>query len=185
MSDFTRIKFASFYSALIFIYSLFFLSGFANASDYFRYMEGFSWFSNSGSHFTVGLDGVSLFFLLLTTFLTPLCILISVESTTYRLSSLITAFFAVEFFLVLAFSSLNLFLFYISFESILIPMYFIIGVWGSRERKVLAAYYLFFYTLVGSLLLLVGIAYIQLLCGTTEFSALRWINFSYQDQVVL
>jgi NADH:ubiquinone oxidoreductase subunit 4 (subunit M) len=104
---------------------------------------------------------------------------------TYRLKELLLAFIGLEFFLLLAFSAQDLFLFYLAFEGILIPMYFIIGVWGSRERRVIAAYYLFFYTLAGSLLFLLGILYVQALCGSTQYEVVATALVNSEQQYLL
>ena len=77
-----------------------------------------------------------------------------------------------EFFLIGVFSILDLLLFYIFFESVLIPMYLIVGVWGSRERKIRAAYFFFLYTLLGSVLMLLSILYIYYQVGTTDYEVL-------------
>jgi NADH-quinone oxidoreductase subunit M len=111
------------------------------------------WFPNFNLNFTLGIDGISLFFLLLTTLLIPLCILTSWNSVKNNLKEFLIAFLVLDFFLIGTFCVLDLLLFYIFFESVLIPMFFIVGVWGSRERKILAAYYFFLYTLLGSVVM--------------------------------
>ena len=83
-----------------------------------------------------------------------------------------------EFFLIGVFSILDLLLFYIFFESVLIPMYLIVGVWGSRERKIRAAYFFFLYTLLGSVLMLLSILYIYYQVGTTDYEVLLTFIFS-------
>jgi len=90
-----------------------------------------------------------------------------------------------ECFLICVFSILDLFLFYIFFEGILIPMFLLIGIWGSRERKIRAAYLFFLYTLIGSLLMLLGIIYIYLNVGTTNYEVLTHIHFSFFEQKIL
>jgi NADH:ubiquinone oxidoreductase subunit 4 (subunit M) len=87
-----------------------------------------------------------------------------------------------EFFLIGVFSILDLLLFYIFFESILIPMYLIVGVWGSRERKIRAAYFFFLYTLLGSVLMLLSILYIYYQAGTTDYEVLLTFIFSKMEQ---
>ncbi|WP_371068254.1 proton-conducting transporter transmembrane domain-containing protein, partial [Salmonella enterica] len=83
------------------------------------------------------------------------------------------------------FSVLDLLMFYIFFESILIPMFLIIGVWGSRERKILASYYFFLYTLLGSVLMLLSIIYIYIQVGTTDYETLLCFKFSDTEQKIL
>ena len=108
--------------------------------------------------FSFGLDGISLFFFILTSLLIFLCVLFiwnEIRFKEYAFNLLL-----IELLLLLVFSVLDIFLFYVFFEAILIPMFVLIGVWGSRERKVRAVYLLFFYTLFGSLLMLIGLLYI-------------------------
>jgi proton-translocating NADH-quinone oxidoreductase chain M len=90
-----------------------------------------------------------------------------------------------ELFLIVVFSTLDLLFFYIFFESILIPMFLMIGIWGSRDRKIRAAYLFFFYTLVGSVLMLAGILYIYAQTGTTDYETLLLFEFSSLEQKIL
>ena len=83
------------------------------------------------------------------------------------------------------FSSLDIMLFYLLFEAVLIPMFIIIGVWGSRERKIRAAYFLFLYTLLGSVLMLIGVLYIYHQVGTTDYMTLLSMEFSSEEQLFL
>lgn len=87
--------------------------------------------------------------------------------------------------LIIVFTVLNVLVFYIFFESVLIPMFIIVGVWGSRARKVRAAYMFFLYTLVGSVLMLLGILYIYSEFGTTDYQTLLTCNFSFEQQRIL
>jgi NADH-ubiquinone oxidoreductase chain 4 len=90
-----------------------------------------------------------------------------------------------ELLLLLSFVTLDLFLFYIFFESVLIPMFLIIGIWGSRSRKIKAAYYFFLYTLLGSLFMLIAIVAILLEIGSTSYDILLLSNFSLEKQKIL
>jgi len=90
-----------------------------------------------------------------------------------------------DFFLIVIFSSLDLIIFYVFFESILIPMFIVIGIWGSRTRKLKAAYLFFLYTLFGSLFMLLGIFYISFQTGTTDLQLLNVAFFSEEKQLVL
>ena len=92
----------------------------------------------------LGIDGISLFFLFLTTLLIPICILASWNSISFKLKEFLIAFLFLELLLIFVFCVLDILFFYVFFETVLIPMFLIIGVWGSRERKTLAAYYFFF-----------------------------------------
>jgi proton-translocating NADH-quinone oxidoreductase chain M len=130
-----------------------------------------------------GLDGISLFFFILSSFLIFLCVLFVFDEK--HLKYYLLNLFIIEFLLLLVFSVLDILLFYIFFEAILIPMYLVIGIWGSRERKNWAAYMLFFYTLCGSLLLLLGILYIYKITGTFNIEFLLSYNFSDTEQFFL
>ena len=111
---------------------------------------------NSLMHF--GIDGISIFFFVLTSLLIFLCIIFIWDDENFKKSAL--TLLILEFLLFFTFSTLNLFLFYVFFECILIPMFLLIGFWGSREKKIRAAYILFFYTVCGSILMLIAIFYI-------------------------
>ena len=134
--------------------------------------------------FIVGLDGVSLCFLLLTVFIFPLCWLSSINIT-YRFKDFIIYLLFIELFLILSFTVIDLLFFYIFFESVLIPMFLIIGIWGARSRKIKAAYYFFLYTLFGSLFMLFGIFYLHSITGTTDFRVLLNTEFTEKEQIYL
>lgn len=134
--------------------------------------------------FIIGIDGISLCFLLLTTFIMMLCWFASLHIR-INYKEFILCLLLIEFFLILSFIMIDLFFFYIFFESVLIPMFIIIGVWGSRTRKIRAAYYFFLYTLFGSLFMLFGILYIYTITGTTDVFVLLNTKFSYDQQLKL
>lgn len=134
-------------------------------------------------NFLFGFDGISILFFFLSSFLIFLCVLFIWNDPLFKYYSICLLF--IELFLLLIFSTLDLFLFYIFFEAILIPMYLIIGLWGSRERKVRAVYLFFFYTLCGSILMLVGILYIYFTVGTSNIEYLLSYNFSVLEQRML
>jgi proton-translocating NADH-quinone oxidoreductase chain M len=133
----------------------------------------------------LGVDGISLFFVILTTFLIPVCILVSWTSISLYVKEYCIAFLLLESLLILVFSVLDVLLFYIFFESVLIPMFLIIGVWGSRERKIRAAYQFFLYTLFGSVLMLLAILLLYFQTGSTDLQVLYASNFSETRQIVL
>ena len=137
---------ALFFSSITFLLSLFLWVLFDRSTGNFQFVEKILWLPNLNLNFTVGIDGISLFFVILTTLLIFLCLLTSWNSIHFNLKEYLISFLIMEFFLIGVFCILDLLLFYIFFESVLIPMYLIIGVWGSRERKIRAAYF-FFYTL--------------------------------------
>ena len=151
----------------------------------FQFVSKLLWVPFLNLSFSLGIDGISLFFILLTTLLIFLCILISWTSVSTNIKEFLIAFLVMEFFLIGVFSILDLLLFYIFFESVLIPMYLIVGVWGSRERKIRAAYFFFLYTLLGSVLMLLSILYIYYQVGTTTYEVLLTFIFSKTEQKFL
>ena len=114
-------------------------------------------------------DGVSLVFLLLTTFLIPICILISQKSIKFLFKEFLLCLFFLEVLLIGVFIVFDLLLFYLFFEGILIPMFFLIGIWGSREEKVRASFYFFFFTFIGSLFFFFIILFLYQRIGTTDY----------------
>lgn len=131
-----------------------------------------------------GLDGIALCFLLLTAFIMPICIF-ACGTIDVNYKQFIIYLFLIELFLVISFLVTNLLFFYVFFESVLIPMFIIIGVWGARDRKINAAYYFFLYTLFGSFFLLFGILYVYTLVESLEYEVLLNVIFSRQEQIFL
>ena len=171
-------------SALIFLMSLVICIDFKFNSFYFDSINFLCLdFNIFNLCLTFGLDGISLFFFVLTSFLIFICILFTWDSS--FLKEHILNLLILELLLLLVFSTLDLLLFYIFFEAILIPMFLIIGVLGSRARKIRAAYLLFFYTLFGSLLMLIGLLYIYSTTGTLNLEYLMAYNFSLFEQKCL
>jgi len=173
------------FSCLTFISSLFIWVFFDKSIGTFQFTEKFLWIPILSINFPLGIDGISLFFVILTTMLIPLCLLASWESVQADLKKYFMAFLIMEFFLIGVFCILDLLLFYIFFESVLIPMYLIVGVWGSRERKIRAAYFFFLYTLLGSVLMLLSILYIYYQVGTTDYEVLLSFIFSPTEQKII
>ena len=173
------------FSFLPFLGFLFVWSGFKKSIGTFQFVTQVLWIPVLNLNITLGIDGISLFFLLLTTLLIPLCILISWNSINFKLKEYLIAFLLIEFLLIWVFCVLDLLMFYIFFESILIPMFLVIGIWGSRERKILASYYFFLYTLLGSVLMLLSIIYIYIQVGTTDYEVLLSFKFSDFEQKIL
>lgn len=165
-----------------FIGSIFIWILFRKCYGNFQFVTTFYWIPTLNQNFTIGVDGISLVFLLLTTLLIPLCLLTSWNSINSNLKEFLIAFLLLDFFLIGTFCVLDIFLFYIFFESVLIPMFLIIGMWGSRERKVLASYYFFLYTLFGSSLMLLAIVYIIIAVGTSSYEVVRVFIFSEVEQ---
>ena len=124
----------------------------------------------------MGIDGISILFVILTTFLTPLCILASWRSITVRVKEFMIAFLILETLMIGVFCALDLVLFYLFFEAGLIPMFIIIGVWGG-PRRVYASFKFFLYTLAGSVLLLVALIAMYVMAGTTDIPELMAYKF--------
>lgn len=173
------------FSSLPFIGFLFIWAFFKKSIAQFQFSTKIYWMTTFNLNLTLGVDGISLFFLLLTTMLIPICILLSWSSVKKDLKEYLIAFLLLEFFLIGVFCILDLLLFYIFFESVLIPMFLIVGVWGSRERKILASYYFFLYTLLGSVVMLLSILYIYYQIGTTDYETLLTFSFSEVEQKFL
>lgn len=133
--------------------------------------------------YSFGFDGISIFFMFLTALLVFLCVLYIWEDENFKHNVLLLLL--VEFALIVIFSTLDLMLFYVFFEAILIPMYILIGLFGSRERKIRAVYLFFFYTLCSSLLFLLGILYLYNRTGTLNLEFLHIWNFTEPEQLVL
>jgi len=127
-------------------------------------------------------DGISIIMIILSSFLIFLCFVISYNSIFIKVKEYYICFFFLILFLILTFSSLNLFFFYLFFESTLIPMYFIIGIWGSKTKKTRAAFLFFIYTLFGSLITLYAIMHIYIKTGTLNYNELINYNFKINFQ---
>lgn len=173
------------FACLSFIGSLIVWGFFQKSVGSFQFVTKIFWLPSLNLNITLGIDGISIFFLLLTTLLIPLCILTSWNSVSDSLKEFLIAFLILDFFLIGTFCVLDLLFFYIFFESVLIPMFLIVGIWGSRERKILAAYYFFLYTLLGSVLMLLSILYIYYQVGTTDYEVLLTFSFSLLEQKLL
>merc|ERR1712161_47032 len=148
----------------------------------FQFVNKFFWIPILNLNFTIGVDGISLFFILLTTLLIPICLLASWDSIQINLKIFLISFLVMEFFLIGVFCILDVLIFYIFFESVLIPMYLMIGIYGSRERKIRAGYFFFLYTLLGSVLMLLSILYIYHQVGSTDYEVLLTFSFSALEQ---
>ena len=158
-----------------FAVSLVLLVQFDPANSGFQFIEHHPWLSNNITYY-LGVDGLSLPFVILTTFLLPVSILASWTSITVRVKEYMIAFLLLETLMVGVFVSLDLVLFYLFFEGGLIPMFLIIGVWGG-PRRVYASFKFFLYTLLGSLLMLLAILAMYGQAGTTEIPALLKFHF--------
>ena len=154
---------------------------FDESSSNFQFIEDKEWLDGF-INYKVGIDGISILFIILTTFITPLCVLSVNNSIKTRLKDFLLAILLMESLMIGVFCSLDLVIFYLFFEGGLIPMFLIIGIWGG-ERKVYSAFKFFLYTLLGSVLMLVAIIVIYLTSGTTDIIKLYEfginVNFQY------
>lgn len=151
-----------------FLISLALLFQFDNSYDGFQFLEDRNWVANL--RYKMGVDGISLPFVILTTFLMPLVIFAS-WTVSYRVKDYMIAFLILESLMIGVFCALDIVLFYIFFEAGLIPMFIIIGVWGGKER-IYATFKFFLYTLLGSILMLVAIVYLIIISGTSDIPLL-------------
>lgn len=158
-----------------FLLSLYAWSQFDPNSAAFQLVEEKSWLG-SGLIYKLGVDGMSMPFVLLTTFLMPFCILASWESITFRVKEYMIAFLVLETLMIGVFCALDLVLFYLFFEGGLIPMFLIIGIWGGK-RRIYASFKFFLYTLLGSLLMLLAIMAMYGVAGTTDITVLLKTTF--------
>jgi NADH-quinone oxidoreductase subunit M len=154
-------------SLITFALSIPLWTGFDGKSADFQFVEQAEWMPSLHISYHMGIDGISLFFVLLSTLLTPICILASWEAVHARVKEYMLAFLILETMMVGMFCALDLIVFYIFFEAVLIPMFLIIGVWGG-PRRVYAAFKFFLYTFLGSVLMLLAILAIYWQLGTTD-----------------
>ena len=172
---------ALFVSSGIFILSLMLWFTFDRSTADFQWVEKIAWMEDFGIEYHMGVDGISVLFVMLTTLLTPICILASWTSIKDRVKEYMISFLILETFMIGMFCALDLFLFYIFFEAVLIPMFIIIGVWGG-VRRVYAAFKLFLYTLLGSVLMLVAMLTMYRYAGTTNVIELMDFRFPIEAQ---
>ena len=152
------------------------------SSNQFQFVQ--EYYSISSFDFYLGVDGISIYFVLLTTIIMPIAILSNWTSISENIKSYIVIMLLLETLLLAVFLVLDILLFYIFFESILPPLFLLIGLFGSSNR-VRASFYLFLYTLLGSLFLLLSILTMSSIMGTTDYDALYKTNFNYNTQIFL
>ena len=160
---------------MTFVLSLLLWGGFNTATAEFQFIEQRVWIG-SGINYHMGVDGISMLFVLLTTLLTPLCIYASWESISTRVKEYMIAFLIMETMMIGVFCALDFVVFYLFFEGGLIPMFLIIGIWGG-ERRIYATFKFFLYTLLGSVLMLLAILAMYLQAGTTDIPTLMATGF--------
>ncbi|MGA0181963.1 MAG: NADH-quinone oxidoreductase subunit M [Candidatus Puniceispirillaceae bacterium] len=164
-------------SGFTFLVSLPVLIGFDSTVTGYQFEEKAVWLAGTGIGYHMGVDGISMPFVLLSTFLTPLAILASWQAITVRVREYMIAFLVLETMMVGMFVSLDMLMFYLFFEAVLIPMFLIIGIWGG-PRRVYAAFKFFLYTLLGSVLMLVCMLAMYIDAGTTDIPALAGHRFA-------
>ncbi|HUC61350.1 MAG TPA: NADH-quinone oxidoreductase subunit M [Alphaproteobacteria bacterium] len=171
-------------SLLTFLLSLLLWAGFDPASASFQFVEKAEWIPSFKIGYHMGIDGISLFFVLLSTLLTPVCVLSAWDAIKVRVKEYMIAFLVLETLMVGMFCALDFVVFYMFFEGVLIPMFLIIGVWGG-PRRVYAAFKFFLYTLLGSVLMLLAILAIYFQTGTTDIVVALGTHFPRSMQLWL
>lgn len=162
---------ALYMSSFVFFLSVYLMVQFDPKSAEFQFTETHEWFPALDITYRIGVDGISLFFVVLAAFLTPICIMASWHSIKKRVKEYMIAFLVLETFMIGTFCALDIVLFYVFFEGVLIPMFIIIGVWGGA-RKVYSAFKFFLYTLLGSVLMFVALLTLYIQVGTTDIATL-------------
>ena len=174
---------ALFTSILNFLLSIYLLYLFDNKSSDFQFVETREWL-NGFINYKLGIDGISILFILLTTFIIPICIISVISSIKVRVKEFLIALLVLETLMIGVFCSLDLVIFYLFFEGGLIPMFLIIGIWGGPKR-VYSAFKFFLFTLLGSVLMLIAIISIYWISGTTDVLQLYEIGIPTEYQNIL
>ena len=178
------IKYVALFTSLVnFFLSVYLWILFDSSTSEFQFVENRTWIKGL-INYKVGVDGISILFIILTTFITPLCIISVNSSIKKRLSEFLIAVLIMESFMIGVFCSLDLVVFYLFFEAGLIPMFLIIGIWGG-SRRVYSAFKFFLYTLLGSVLMLVAIISIYWISGTTDVTQLYEVGIDKKYQNLL
>ena len=184
-----NIKHLSLFSSLfVLAFGMYMFQNFKVGVADFQFVEKYEWFRSLGITYHLGVDGISIYFILLSVFLTPICIVASWNSVGKRIREYMIAFLVLESFMVGTFAALDTVLFYVFFEGVLIPMFLIIGVWGGANR-IYASYKFFLYTLLGSVLMLLALLALYAQTGSTDildlidspvdFSMQKWLWLAF------
>jgi NADH-quinone oxidoreductase subunit M len=171
-------------SGTTFLASLFIWFNFDPSTAAFQFEEKAAWMPSFNIAYHLGVDGISMMFVMLSTLLTPICVLASWETIKDRIKEYMSAFLILETMMIGMFSSLDLFLFYVFFEGVLIPMFLIIGVWGG-PRRVYASMKFFLFTLLGSVLMLLAILAMYFTAQTSDIPTLLTYHFPIGMQIWL
>ena len=178
------VKYVALFTSLAnFFLSIYLWVLFDQTTSAFQFVEDRIWIEGL-INYKVGVDGISILFIILTTFITPLCIISVNNSVTKRLNEFLIAILVMESFMIGVFCSLDLVVFYLFFEAGLIPMFLIIGIWGG-SRRVYSAFKFFLFTLLGSVLMLVAIISIYWITGTTDVVQLYELGIDTKYQNLL
>ncbi len=178
------IKYVALFTSLVnFLISIYLWISFDSSISNFQFVEERNWLAGF-VNYKVGIDGISILFIVLTTFITPLCIISVNNSVKIRLRDFLIAILIMESFMIGVFCALDLVIFYLFFEAGLIPMFLIIGIWGGPKR-VYSAFKFFLYTLLGSVLMLVAIISIYWITGTTDVVKLYELGIDQKYQNLL
>ena len=177
-------KYVAIFSSIAnFLLSLFLWFSFDVNTSNFQFVEEKIWIKGF-MNFQLGVDGISILFILLTTFIAPICIFSGIQSIKFKIKEFLIAVLVMETMMIGVFCSLDLVIFYLFFEGGLIPMFLIIGIWGGPKR-VYSAFKFFLFTLLGSVLMLVAIISIYWIAGTTDVIKLLDLRIPYEYQYLL
>ncbi len=177
-----NIKWAALWTSIgTFVLSCLIWFQFDHSTSQYQLVEKHKWFSDFNFYYHVGVDGISLFMILLSTFLTPFCILASWENIKKGIKEYMIAFLFLETVMIGMFCSIDILLFYVFFEAVLIPMFLIIGIWGG-ERRIYASFKFFLYTLLGSVLMLIAIIFIYQKTNSMNINFLQG-NYFFSKKV--
>nr|YP_010044453.1 NADH dehydrogenase subunit 4 [Trichosporon inkin]QPF23694.1 NADH dehydrogenase subunit 4 [Trichosporon inkin] len=180
----TLIKQVSLIRALInFLLSIILWGEFDSSALEYQFVQEFN--TLNFCHFHIGLDGISLYFVLLTTFITPICLVANWDNLKFGYKYYFIAFLLMETLLIGVFVVLDLMLFYIFLEAVLIPMFLVVGIWGGSITRIRASFLLFLYTLAGSLFMLLAILVIYYNVGSTDFTLISLSNINFDSQKIL
>lgn len=170
------------FSIATFLISIVMFVSFDHSASGYQLVEEMNWFQ--GIQYKMGVDGMSVLLIMLTTLLTPIALIASIGSIKHRLTEYVVSFLVLETFMIGVFCALDLVVFYVFFEAGLIPMFIIIGVWGGVDR-IYASFKFFLYTLLGSLFMLAAVVYMYLTAGTSDIAVLETFSFDKGAQTWL
>ena len=180
----TTVKYVALFTSFVnFLISIYLWVLFDPSISIFQFVEDREWLKGF-INYKIGIDGISILFIILTTFITPICIISVNNSIKKRLRDFLISILIMESLMIGVFCSLDLVIFYLFFEAGLIPMFLIIGIWGG-ERRVYSAFKFFLYTLLGSVLMLVAIISIYWISGTTDIVKLYELGIDGKYQNLL